>query len=258
MIIGAVALSVPAQVRVASAAKPDQLEAGKPAALSASDAELPPEQLGDLLMTRKRYQGAIAAYRRAPELTAALWNKLGIANQQMFLNEEARKDYEASLKLNPANPDVLNNLGTIYYSLKQYGSAERLYRKALKRNPQDAVIYKNLGTAYLAEHKMNKGWECFQQALTLDPEIFDHVGHYRVGDPATSQQMGAMNYYMAKSYLLTGQLEKAIDYLRMAMDEGFTDGKKILGDKQFAVLRDSPAFQMLLVEQRSQRSQVRD
>jgi len=58
--------------------------------------------------------------------------------------------------------------------------------------------------------------------------------------------------------LIQGHLDKAIDYLRMAMDEGFTNEKKILEDKQFAVLRESPAFQLLLSEQRNQRATVKD
>jgi hypothetical protein len=237
---------------------PTPAPAVQTAASSVVDPQLPPEPLGDYYMEHKRYQAAIGAYRRAPRFTAGLWNKLGIAEQQMRLDDEARKAYESSLKLDPNNSDVLNNLATIYYSTKQYSSAERLYRRALKLSPKDAIIHKNLGTAYLAEGKVKKGWESYQQAVVFDPNIFDQSSHYHVGDPTTSQQMGAMNYFMAKSYLIQGHLDKAIDYLRMAMDEGFTNEKKILEDKQFAVLRESPAFQLLLSEQRNQRATVKD
>ena len=44
----------------------------------------------------------------------------------------------------------------------------------------------------------------------------------------------------------------AIDYLRMALNEGFTNPKKIEADSEFAGLRGIPAFQQLLAEQKQQ------
>ena len=210
--------------------------------------QLPPEQQGDQFLSHQRFQAAIEAYHRASP-NAVVLNKLGIAYQQMLMIDDARRSYEASCKLNPRNPDVLNNLGTIYYATRQYGSAERYYRKALKINPDSAIANKNLGTAYLAERKLDKGAKYYQRAMELDASLFEHGGTYRVGDPASAQQLGAINYYMARSFLAAGKLNQAIDYLRRAIDEGYTDGKRILADKQLAQLRDSPAFQLMLAEQ---------
>jgi hypothetical protein len=44
----------------------------------------------------------------------------------------------------------------------------------------------------------------------------------------------------------------AIDYLRMALNEGFTSPKKIEADSEFAGLHGTPAFQQLLAEQKEQ------
>jgi hypothetical protein len=41
----------------------------------------------------------------------------------------------------------------------------------------------------------------------------------------------------------------AIDYLRMALNEGFTNPKKIQADGDFAALRGIPAFEQLLASQ---------
>jgi hypothetical protein len=46
--------------------------------------------------------------------------------------------------------------------------------------------------------------------------------------------------------------ECAIDYLRMALNEGFTDPKKIEADSEFASLRGVPAFEQLLASQKQQ------
>jgi len=208
------------------------------------------EELGDLHMARRRYQAAIQAYRQLPHPSALVLNKIGMANQQMFVIDEARRNYEAALKIEPKNPDILNNIGTVYYSTKQYGEAERYYRKALKYHPQSALIYKNLGTALLAQDKFKKGWQSYQDALALDPEIFERPALYRVGEPTPTQQRGAMNYFLAKSYVRAGMMDRAVNYLRLAIDQGFTDRKKILADKEFYALRGVSAFDQLIAEQR--------
>jgi tetratricopeptide (TPR) repeat protein len=214
--------------------------------------DLTPEETGDLHMARKRYQAAIESYSHAPVKTPSLWNKMGMAQQQMFDLIDARKSYEMALKMNGKNADVLNNLGTVFYAMKDYGNAERYYRKAVKINTRSALIYKNLGTDLLAENKFKKGWECYQTAFSLDPQIFDRVNQFRVEEPTPTEKRGAMNYYLAKTYARAGNSDRAIDCLRRAMNEGFTDRKKIMADVEFAGLRGLTAFQELLSERRTQ------
>lgn len=211
------------------------------------------EQLGDSLTARQRYQAAIAAYSKAPEMTADIWNKMGIDYQMMFNSKDAAHCYKESLQLDPRNPQVLNNLATVYASLKDYGQAERLYRRALKYDPHSALILKNLGTNLLAERRYNKGWEAYQQALAIDPQIFSDSGAPAVQDPSSIEERGAMNYYMAAGCARAGETDCALQYLRMALDEGFTTRKKVASDIEFASLRDNAAFKQLLAEQ--QRSQ---
>jgi tetratricopeptide (TPR) repeat protein len=211
------------------------------------------EDIGDSLTARQRYQAAIAAYAKAPQMTAAIWNKMGIDHQMMFNSKDAMRCYKESLKLDPKNPQVLNNLATVYASLKQYGQADRYYRKALKLDPHSALIFKNFGTNLLAQHKYNKGWEAYQQALAIDPEIFANHDSPTVEDPSSIQERGAMNYYMAAGCARAGYTDCALQYLRMALDEGFTTRKKVATDVEFATLHDNPDFKKLLAEpQRSQ------
>ena len=61
-----------------------------------------------------------------------------------------------------------------------------------------------------------------------------------------------MNFYMAKGCMRAGMSDCAIDYLRMALNEGFTNPKKIEADSEFAGLKGLPAFQQLLASQRRQ------
>jgi hypothetical protein len=55
-----------------------------------------------------------------------------------------------------------------------------------------------------------------------------------------------MNYFVAATYARVGKQEQALIYLRKAMDEGFSDRKRLIEDKDFATLRTTPEFQHLL------------
>jgi tetratricopeptide (TPR) repeat protein len=208
-----------------------------------------PEEVGDALMAHQRYQAAIESYKKAPRDSAVALNKMGIAYQMMFNLEDASRCYQTSLKLDPKSARVLNNLGTIYDALKQYGKAERMYRKALRYEPGSALVLKNLGTNLLAQHKYKKGWEVYKAALAIDPLIFDNSTSPRVENPASLEERGAMNYYMAKGCVRAGLNDRAIEYLRMALNEGFTNPRKIIADSEFAGLRGVPAFEQLLAAQ---------
>ena len=214
-----------------------------------------PEAQGDALMAHHRYQAAAEAYKRVQPPSAGVWNKMGIAYQMLGDVSDATRCYERSLKLDPKNVNVLNNLGTIYDSQKDYRSAVRLYHKALKIQPRSAMILKNLGTDLLARHKYKKGWAAYQQALAVDPQIFDRSLGPRVENPASVEQRGAMNYYMARGCVRAGKSQLAIEYLRMAMNEGFASPQKVASDTEFASLRGIPAFEQLLAEQKDHKEQ---
>jgi tetratricopeptide (TPR) repeat protein len=250
-VLAALAIESPAAIAQAAAQAPPANPQPAPAP-GETQAQPTVEEVGDALMVHQHYQAAIDAYRKVPGNSAAVLNKMGIAHQMMFNLNDAARCYQASLKLDPTNARVLNNLGTVYDSLKQYGNAERMYRRALKLSPNSALILKNLGTDLLAQHKYKKGWEAYKAALVLDPDIFQNNGSPRVENPATVQERGAMNYYMAKGCVRAGQNDRAIEYLRMALNEGFTTPKKIIADAEFAALRGIPAFEQLLASQSSQ------
>lgn len=209
-----------------------------------------PTELGDQLMVQQRYQAAIEAYKKGPRDSAALQNKLGIAYQMMRNPADATRCYQTSLKLDPGNAFVINNLGTVFDSQKDYGAAERMYRKALKINPHSALIEKNLGTVLMAQHKYKKGWDAYQAAMAMDPKIFESSANPRVDKPSTAQDRGAMNFYLAKSYLRAGMNDRAIEFLRLAINEGFTNPRKIEADSEFAILRGIPAFEEMMAAQR--------
>lgn len=246
VIVGASGLGL-AQAPVAQSPEPPS----KPVSQSANSTSIPtrqvtPEELGDSLMAHQRYQAAIEAYKKAPKDDAGVWNKMGIAYQLMFNLTDAMHCYRASHKLEPKNSNVINNLGTAYDAMKQYHNAEKMYKKALKIDPDSALIRKNLGTNLLAQHKYEQGWQQYVAALKIDPEIFGRNSLPRVENPASISDRGAMNYYMAKGCVRAGMPDRAVEFLRMAINEGYITPKKVVADNEFATLHDLPAFKELI------------
>ena len=207
---------------------------------------------GDLLAARKRYLDAIDAYRKGPQDSAVIANKIGVAYHHMFDVLDARKSYERAIKLNPKYAEAINNLGAIYHSEKNYKQAEKLYRKAIKLNPNSPLFYSNLGTAYFFEGNTKKGAEAYRQAFALDPEVFERGAGSKIEESSTVKDMAQVNSVLAKTYAQAGMNDLALNYLRKALGEGFNDRRRLMNDREFASVRETPEFLQLLSIQRSQ------
>jgi tetratricopeptide (TPR) repeat protein len=210
---------------------------------------LTPEKRGDIFMARKMYREAIEQYREMAE-SAVVFNKIGIAYHQMLDLQTARRQYEKAIKLNPKYSEAVNNLGTVFYARKNYGRAVRQYQKALKLTPDSASIYSNLGTAYFARKKYKEAFEAYQEALKLDPEVFEHRSSYGVLLQERSvDERAKFHFYLAKVYAKSGMTERALMYMRKALEEGFKEKNKFLEDPEFASLKDNPEFKQLLAQE---------
>jgi tetratricopeptide (TPR) repeat protein len=225
----------------------DSQPAAKTGAAVTATPPLTPEARGDVFMARKMYREAIESYQQAPQDSAIVWNKLGIAYHQMMQLDAAMKRYRRAIRLDAKYPEAINNLGTIYYAEKRYSKATGCYKRALKLAPASASIYSNLGTAYFGEKKYKEAWEAYNTAFQLDPEVFEHRNTYGVLlQERTVEERARFHYYLAKIYAKQGQQDRALQYIRKALEEGFTDRKKLLQDPEFAALRDLPEFKELL------------
>jgi tetratricopeptide (TPR) repeat protein len=205
------------------------------------------EQRGDILMARKMYRESVEVYKEGPLDSAVIWNKIGIAYHQMLQIDEAKKNYEKAVKLNPKYAEAINNLGTIYYSKRSFRKATAQYHKALKLTPNSASIYSNLGTAQFARKKYKEASESYQKALSLDPEVFEHRSAYgTLLLERTVAEKAKFHYYLAKTYATAGNTERAIQYIRMALEEGFKERQKLMEEPEFAILRETAEFKELM------------
>ncbi len=208
---------------------------------------LTPEMRGDIFMARRMYREAIEMYNTADQKDAAIWNKKGIAYQNLNELDAAKKNYERALKLNPKFAEAQNNIGTVQYSQKSYRSAVNTYKKALRLSPNSASFHKNLGTAYFARKNEKEAMAEYMIAMSLDPTVFEpHSGTGPVLLSTNIEERAKFDYSMAKLYAKVGNSEQALQFLRRALEEGFKDKKKMGSDPEWDAFREVPEFKELL------------
>lgn len=240
------------------------------AASQPSAEPLTPEKRADIYMARKMYREAIEiyrqveqelsarlparrtrkdddAYRQTAQRLAVILNKIGIAYHQLTELETARRYYERAVKFNPQYAEAINNIGTVYYAQKSYRRAISQYRRALKISPNSASIYSNLGTAYFARRNYKEASIAYAKALELDPDVFEHRSSYGVLLQERSvEERARFHYYLAKVYAQAGMNERALLYIRKALEEGFKERQKFIEEPEFAALQELPEFQELM------------
>src|SRR5215469_18680237 len=214
---------------------------------------LTPETRGDIYMARKMYREAIEAFHEGSPKDAVILNKTGIAYHQMQQLDQARKSYEAAIKVKPNYVEAINNVGTVYYAKKSFRRAITWYSRAIKLAPSDAKsasIYMNLGTAQFARKQYDKATESYQTAMKLDPDVFEH--HSSMGvmlEERSVEERAKYHFYLAKLYAKDGRNDLAIQYLRKSLEEGYKEKKKLEDEPDFAGLRENPEFKELLTKE---------
>jgi tetratricopeptide (TPR) repeat protein len=209
------------------------------------------EELGDLYMARKQYREATEQYRLLSTQNprnAVYLNKLGIALHQQTALAAALKYYERAVKANPQYADAENNIGTIWYQRKKYGKAVRAYQKAIKMRDDMPVLYSNLGYAYFSQGKYEDSITAFRTTLAKDPQFFER-GSSRNGSILQDRSVpdrGRFYFLLAKSFATTGNLERAILYLRKAKEEGYAQINEVKKDPAFAAVLTDPVVIDLL------------
>jgi tetratricopeptide (TPR) repeat protein len=208
---------------------------------------LTPEMRGDIFMAEKRFREAAEMYLENSKGSAVMLNKTGIAYHQMLQLNVAEKYYRMALRVDPSYSEAVNNLGTVYYAKKSYRRAVGQYKKALRMNPESASVWSNLGTGYFARKDYQHAAQAWQTALKLNPEVFESRSTQGVLLQERSvEERGKFHYYLAQTYAKAGMSERALQYIRKALEEGFKERKKIEEDPAFAMMKELPAFKELM------------
>jgi tetratricopeptide (TPR) repeat protein len=91
---------------------------------------------------------------------------LGLALKGLGRLEEAERSLLASLRLQET-PQVLTDLGALYYQEERFSEAATYFRKSLSAEPPNALRYANLGDAYRRGGQLQAAAESYRQAQAL-------------------------------------------------------------------------------------------
>ncbi|MDQ2842202.1 MAG: tetratricopeptide repeat protein [Acidobacteriota bacterium] len=208
---------------------------------------LTPELRGDIYMARKMYHDAIDMYKNAAT-SPAIENKIGIAFHNLSQLQLAKKYYELAVKLDHHFPEAINNLGTLYYSERSYRKAIIYFKRSLKCSGPVASVYANLGAAYFGRRDYKNASVYYEKALTLDPDVLEQHSGFGTRIQETVRDRALFHLYLAKTYAKAGSDDRALGYLRKALEEGLKNRDKLAELPEFSTLRTTPEFQELLAE----------
>lgn len=81
----------------------------------------------------------------------------------------------------------------------------------------------------------------------IDPEVFEHRNSHGVLLQERSvEERAKFHFYLAKTYAKSGQTERALLYMRKAIEEGFKERGKFAEDSDFSAMQALPEFQELM------------
>jgi len=211
------------------------------------------ESTGDTFRAQKDYAQAIQYFRaalRKDSTRASLYNKLGIAELQSGDLRDARSAFEQAIKRDRKYADPVNNLGALAFMQKNYGSAARNFKKALALEETRASFHVNLGATWFAQSKLDRAIAEYTRALELDPDVLADQSRSGVSAKiSTTEERAKYDYMVAKIYAKRGDLDRCLEALRKAKEEGYPNIGNVYKEQEFASLwQDQRLFQVVPVQ----------
>ena len=207
------------------------------------------ELKGDLARIHKDYEGAIAHYQTAlrnDPHNAMLYNKMGITRLQLRDHGGARRNLKHALELDPKNASVMNNLGALFYLDKKYDQALRYLKQSLALDESNASCHLNIAEVWMSMGQADRAMTEYARALELDADILAASQDGIVAQVRTPEQRARISFMIAKAYAKRGNVEGALDYLKRAKDDRFTDLKRVYTDQDFVALWTDPRLEKIV------------
>ncbi|TWI71662.1 tetratricopeptide (TPR) repeat protein [Desulfobotulus alkaliphilus] len=147
--------------------------------------------------------------------------------------DEAIEEYEAALRLDPENANVLNSLGVCFGVIQNYERALNAFRRSHAADPKEAMPVYNEGLIHEMQGEKQRAKDCFEKALCLSPDSFEsafHLGKSLVAleDPEAAlpflekartikPENGPVLKFLAEACFRTRETEKAFHLFRQAL-----------------------------------------
>jgi tetratricopeptide (TPR) repeat protein len=128
---------------------------------------------GDRFFARGAYHSAIAAYsraiRRAPNDYAWAYANRGRAYLRIGDLDEALRDFNAAIRLDPRYGDFYYRRGNAHWYLGDYVRAQDDYDRALRYDPRHIDAHIARGLVHMQHGSPDEALADFTRAIELDP-----------------------------------------------------------------------------------------
>jgi tetratricopeptide (TPR) repeat protein len=198
---------------------------------------------GDIAFGRKDYYAALIKYLEAARINPKseyLYNRLGIAYSQLKFYREAITAFRLSIELNQKYPYAYNNIGSVYFAQGNLRKAEKYFKKAINLKEDEASFHMNLGSLYLERKKKDKAKAEWLRSVSLDPQIFSKRSAASLSSSGSS--MMERYYFLARIFAASNNVDSAIENLKLAISNGFTDVDSINKYRDFDPIRNDERF----------------
>lgn len=128
--------------------------------------------LGTALYEDRRYDEAVARYRRAIEIQpdyVPAYNNLGVTLRAAGRTDEALRAYRDGLALRDDYPDLHFNLANALLAINRPEEAADHLRRAAAGTPDSAGVHNNLGMALAEKGQLAEAAIEFERAVLLEP-----------------------------------------------------------------------------------------
>jgi tetratricopeptide (TPR) repeat protein len=206
----------------------------KEAASDPTDADIQAE-VGQIYAALHAPGDAVVYFMRAldsdPNSLTAL-NGLGLAYLDLHAYGESEKDFIHCLRLDPENYTCENNLGATYLQMQRYADAQPVLSKAHALAPERPESLVNFGFLADVRGDWKRAISYYVQATTVGPYLpeayvdlgvdYEHNGLYALAESAllkgisAAPQDGRIRYLLAVAYAAQGQMQLAMDQLKVA------------------------------------------
>jgi tetratricopeptide (TPR) repeat protein len=124
------------------------------------------------------------------------WNNLGLIYFQLRENDKAIQAFQKQIEVNPYDEYAFNNLGRVYWNDRKYDEAVKAFNQQLEHNPLDKYAHGNLGQMYSEWHKYDLAAPELEKAVSLRTE--------------SDLDLPTLQVSLGDAYLNLGQDDKAL------------------------------------------------
>jgi tetratricopeptide (TPR) repeat protein len=170
------------------------------------------------------------------------------------------ENYQKIANMAPGNDKAWDTLGKLLKDAGDYGQAVTAFEHAISLCPQKELYHYHLGLVFAAQKRHDDAILSFQKVIELNPgytlahcalagsyrrlgKEFEAEKHIKVALPRLEAET---EYNRACFEAICGNIDQAIELLRLALEKKQTSPDWVRGDPDLDFIRDDPRFKDLV------------